>query len=84
MAFVYCNARACYDCVIVIMSALAKQAAGLSPKMIQFFAATLNRLEYNMLTAYMPSQQTNFNSEKHPVHGVGQDPYNIPSKRMLT
>eukprot|EP00957_Ditylum_brightwellii_P144064 10976972-Ditylum_brightwellii.AAC.1 len=66
MAFVYCDARACYDCIVVIMSVLAEQATGLALKLSRFFAATLNKLEYNMFTAYGPSQQTNINSEEHP------------------
>eukprot|EP00957_Ditylum_brightwellii_P116442 8881816-Ditylum_brightwellii.AAC.1 len=62
------------------MSALTEQAAGLSPNLSRFFAATLNKLEYNMLTAYRPSKQTNFNSEEHPLHDVDQGPCNAPSK----
>eukprot|EP00957_Ditylum_brightwellii_P135862 10363238-Ditylum_brightwellii.AAC.1 len=30
MALTYCDARACYNSIVVIMSALAKQAAGLA------------------------------------------------------
>eukprot|EP00957_Ditylum_brightwellii_P099775 7600371-Ditylum_brightwellii.AAC.2 len=84
MAFVYCDARACYDRIVVIMSALVEQTAGLSPKLSRLFVATLNKLEYNMLTAYRSSQQTNFNSEEHPVHGVGQGPCDAPLKWTCT
>eukprot|EP00957_Ditylum_brightwellii_P157001 11948370-Ditylum_brightwellii.AAC.1 len=66
------------------MSALAEQATGLSTKLSRFYASALNKLEYNMLTAYGLSQQTNFNSEEHPVHGVGQGPCNAPSKWIFT
>eukprot|EP00957_Ditylum_brightwellii_P014083 1062309-Ditylum_brightwellii.AAC.1 len=84
MAFVYCDAKACYDHIVVIMSALAEQAAGLSPELSRLFAATLNKLECNMLTAYRPPQQTNFNSEEHPIHGMGQGSCNAPSKWTCT
>eukprot|EP00957_Ditylum_brightwellii_P032600 2470884-Ditylum_brightwellii.AAC.1 len=71
-AFVYCDAQACCGHIFVIMSALAEQVAGLSPKLSRIFASTLNRLEYNMLTVYKLSQQINFNSKEHPVHGMDQ------------
>eukprot|EP00957_Ditylum_brightwellii_P063437 4815645-Ditylum_brightwellii.AAC.1 len=77
MAFVYCDSRACDDCIVVILYVWAEQATGLSPKLSRLFAATLNKSEYNMLTAYGPSQQTNVNSEEHPVHGVGQGPCDV-------
>eukprot|EP00957_Ditylum_brightwellii_P155971 11871701-Ditylum_brightwellii.AAC.1 len=32
MAFTYCDAQACYDRIVVIMSALLEQAAGLTPE----------------------------------------------------
>eukprot|EP00957_Ditylum_brightwellii_P011477 867997-Ditylum_brightwellii.AAC.1 len=32
MAFTYCDVQACYDRIVVIMSALPEQAAGLAPE----------------------------------------------------
>eukprot|EP00957_Ditylum_brightwellii_P114303 8715194-Ditylum_brightwellii.AAC.1 len=78
MAFTYCDARACYDRIVVIMSALAEQAAGLAPEKSIFFTRTLTLLKYKMLTAYGPLAQTNYHSEQHPVHGVGQRPTDGP------
>eukprot|EP00957_Ditylum_brightwellii_P080774 6143333-Ditylum_brightwellii.AAC.1 len=34
MAFTYCDARACHNRIVVIMLALAEQAAGLAPEQI--------------------------------------------------
>eukprot|EP00957_Ditylum_brightwellii_P092478 7042190-Ditylum_brightwellii.AAC.1 len=38
MAFTYCDARACYDRIVVIMSALLEQAVELSLEQSIFFA----------------------------------------------
>eukprot|EP00957_Ditylum_brightwellii_P166293 12659874-Ditylum_brightwellii.AAC.1 len=74
MAFMYCDAGACYDRIVVIMTALLEQAAGLSLEQSIFFANMLKNLEYQLITAYRPSKEKNYYSAQHPVHGVGQGP----------
>eukprot|EP00957_Ditylum_brightwellii_P149888 11415565-Ditylum_brightwellii.AAC.1 len=66
MAFTYCDAHACYDRIVVIMSAFLEQAAGLTPEQSIFFATTLKNLEYQLLTAYGSSKEKNYHSAQHP------------------
>eukprot|EP00957_Ditylum_brightwellii_P120717 9207483-Ditylum_brightwellii.AAC.1 len=72
MAFTYCDAQACYDRIVVIMSALLEQTAGLPPEQNIFFTRTPKNLEYQFLTVYGPSKEKNYHSVQHLVHGVGQ------------
>eukprot|EP00957_Ditylum_brightwellii_P061134 4639268-Ditylum_brightwellii.AAC.1 len=84
MAFTYCNARACYDKIVVIMAALSKQTAGFSLEHSIFFAKTLKKLEYQLIIAYGPSTEKNYHPEQHPVHGIGQGPTVGPPKWTCT
>eukprot|EP00957_Ditylum_brightwellii_P068277 5184055-Ditylum_brightwellii.AAC.1 len=79
-AFTYCDARVCYDRIVVIIAALTEQAAELAPEHSIFLAHTLIQLEYHILTAYGLPEQKNFHSKDHPVHGMGQGPCDTPSK----
>eukprot|EP00957_Ditylum_brightwellii_P171709 13072027-Ditylum_brightwellii.AAC.2 len=84
MAFTYCDARACYNRIEMIMSALSEQAAGLSPEQSIFFAKTLTNLEYQMLTSYKTSEQKNFHLKEQPKDGVEQGPCDGPPKWACT
>eukprot|EP00957_Ditylum_brightwellii_P155961 11871243-Ditylum_brightwellii.AAC.1 len=66
MAFMYCDARACYNRVVVIMVALSEQAAGLSPEQSIFFVKTLKNLECQLIIAYGPSTEKSYHSVQHP------------------
>eukprot|EP00957_Ditylum_brightwellii_P080987 6160305-Ditylum_brightwellii.AAC.1 len=84
MAFTYCDARAYYNRVVVIMAALLEQAAGLSLEQSIFFTKMLKNLEYQLIIAYRPSKKKNYHSAQHPVHGVGQGPTYGPPKWTCT
>eukprot|EP00957_Ditylum_brightwellii_P126679 9655595-Ditylum_brightwellii.AAC.1 len=43
MAFTYCDARACYNRIVVIMPALSEQAAGLTPEQSMFFCTNAEK-----------------------------------------
>eukprot|EP00957_Ditylum_brightwellii_P175188 13337373-Ditylum_brightwellii.AAC.1 len=83
-AFVYCDARACYNRIVVIISALSEQAAGLPREQSIVFAKTLTKLQYSMTTAYGVSELYNIHSQENSIHGVGQGPCNAPSKWICT
>eukprot|EP00957_Ditylum_brightwellii_P156290 11895513-Ditylum_brightwellii.AAC.1 len=64
-AFTDCDAQACYDRIIAIITDM--------PLLVcQFFIKALKQMQYHMLTAYVTSSETNCHSPTSPVHGSGQ------------
>eukprot|EP00957_Ditylum_brightwellii_P061953 4701763-Ditylum_brightwellii.AAC.1 len=72
VAFTECNARACYDRIIAIITGLAQYKAGMPLKVCQFFIKALKQMQYQMMTAYGTLSATNRHSPSSPVHGSGQ------------
>eukprot|EP00957_Ditylum_brightwellii_P198978 15166427-Ditylum_brightwellii.AAC.1 len=64
-----CNAQACYDHIIAIMTGLAMHKAGLPLKFSSYFIKALKQMEYYMSTTYGLSEQKNQHTKENPVHG---------------
>eukprot|EP00957_Ditylum_brightwellii_P117967 8998045-Ditylum_brightwellii.AAC.1 len=58
-SFTDCNAQACYDCIIAIMTGLAMHKVGLPLKVSKYFIKALKEMEYYMSMVYRLSDQTN-------------------------
>eukprot|EP00957_Ditylum_brightwellii_P148147 11279459-Ditylum_brightwellii.AAC.1 len=71
-AFTDCDARACYDRIIAIITGLAQYKAGMPLLICPFFIKALKQMQYHMLTAYGTFSETNCHSPSSPVHGSGQ------------
>eukprot|EP00957_Ditylum_brightwellii_P058689 4451118-Ditylum_brightwellii.AAC.1 len=76
--FMDCNAQACYDPIITIITALADYKAGLLAIACILLAKTLKQMEYSMVTTYSPFTITNRHSKANPLHGIGQGPTDAP------
>eukprot|EP00957_Ditylum_brightwellii_P072922 5541356-Ditylum_brightwellii.AAC.1 len=77
-AFTDCDARACYDRMVAIVTGLALHKAGLPIQTSSFFIIALKQMKYYMNTAYSISTETNQRSKNSPVHGSGQGATNAP------
>eukprot|EP00957_Ditylum_brightwellii_P206499 15348714-Ditylum_brightwellii.AAC.1 len=78
-AFTDCDARACYNRMIAIVTGLALHKAGLPIKMSLLLIKALKQMRYYMNTAYGVSTETNQHSIKSPAHGSGQRATDAPS-----
>eukprot|EP00957_Ditylum_brightwellii_P057753 4378655-Ditylum_brightwellii.AAC.1 len=76
--FTDCDAKACYDLIITIITALAEHKAGLPTNACILLAKVLKQMEYSMVTAYGQSTITNRHSLANLVHGIGQGPMDAP------
>eukprot|EP00957_Ditylum_brightwellii_P055732 4223048-Ditylum_brightwellii.AAC.1 len=76
--FTDCDAKACYDCIITIITALAEYKTGLPANACILLAKALKQMEYSIVTAYDPSTITNKYSLANPLHGTGQGPTDAP------
>eukprot|EP00957_Ditylum_brightwellii_P017281 1301977-Ditylum_brightwellii.AAC.1 len=76
--FTDCNAKACYNRIITIITALTKYKAGLPTNACTLLAKALKQMEYSIVTAYGPSTITNKHSKESPLHGIGQGPTDAP------
>eukprot|EP00957_Ditylum_brightwellii_P188984 14386738-Ditylum_brightwellii.AAC.2 len=70
--FTDCDAKACYDCIITIITALAEYKAGLPANACIFLTKALKQMQYSMVTAYGPSTIMNRHTKDNPLHGIGQ------------
>eukprot|EP00957_Ditylum_brightwellii_P194473 14811718-Ditylum_brightwellii.AAC.1 len=77
-AFMDCNARACYDRIVAIVTGLALHKAGLPLKMNSFLIKALKQMKYYMNTTYGVSMETNQHSKESSVHGSGQGATDTP------
>eukprot|EP00957_Ditylum_brightwellii_P188472 14348256-Ditylum_brightwellii.AAC.1 len=77
-AFTDCDARACYNRMVAIVTGLALHKAGLPLKMSSFLIKALKQMRYYMNTAYGVSTETNQHSKVSPVHGGGQGATDTP------
>eukprot|EP00957_Ditylum_brightwellii_P056332 4270499-Ditylum_brightwellii.AAC.1 len=77
-AFTDCNARACYDRMVAIVSGLALHKAGLPIHMSSFLIKALKQMRYYMNTAYGVSTETNQQSKTSSVHGNRQGATDAP------
>eukprot|EP00957_Ditylum_brightwellii_P141021 10743323-Ditylum_brightwellii.AAC.1 len=77
-AFADCDAIACYDRMVAIVTGLALHKAGLPLKMSSFLIRALKQMKYYMNTAYRVSMETNQHSKESPVHGSGQGATDAP------
>eukprot|EP00957_Ditylum_brightwellii_P121988 9303344-Ditylum_brightwellii.AAC.1 len=77
-SFTDCDAKACYDCVVTIITATAEYKAGLPKSVFILLAKSLKQMTYSIVTAYGPSKTTNQHSANNPLHGIGQDPMDAP------
>jgi hypothetical protein len=71
-AVVYNDAKACLDRIIENMSNLACMREGLSPKIAQLHAQTLQQMKYFIKTQHGCSQISNGHMAPDPFHGSGQ------------
>eukprot|EP00957_Ditylum_brightwellii_P059220 4494946-Ditylum_brightwellii.AAC.1 len=65
-----CDAKACYDRVIPIVSSLAQIQAGIPINAARFFLRALTQLEYHMVTSYRVSDTGVYHMEKQPIYGL--------------
>eukprot|EP00957_Ditylum_brightwellii_P109703 8367532-Ditylum_brightwellii.AAC.1 len=72
VAFTDCDAKACYDCVIPLVLALAQIQAGLPVKTAQFFLRALKQLKYHMVTGYGPTDKGITPTNETPIYIIGQ------------
>ena len=77
-AFTDCDARACYNRMVAIVTGLALHKVGLPIKMSSFLIKALKQMRYHMNTACGVSTETNQHSKKSPVHGSGQGATDAP------
>eukprot|EP00957_Ditylum_brightwellii_P132989 10140272-Ditylum_brightwellii.AAC.1 len=77
-AFTDCNARACYDRMVAIVTGLALHKAGIPIHMSSFLIKALKQMRYYMNTAYRVSTETNQQSKPSPVHGRREGATNAP------
>eukprot|EP00957_Ditylum_brightwellii_P084536 6428113-Ditylum_brightwellii.AAC.1 len=75
-AFTDCNAKACYNKIVAIITSLAQHKAGLLLCTCQFFIRSLKQMRYYMSMAYGQAQQYNKHGKAKPLHRIGQGPYN--------
>eukprot|EP00957_Ditylum_brightwellii_P062738 4761367-Ditylum_brightwellii.AAC.1 len=54
--FTDCNAKACYDRIITIITALAGYKAGLPANACILLVKALKQMEYSIVTTYGPSK----------------------------
>eukprot|EP00957_Ditylum_brightwellii_P092025 7005901-Ditylum_brightwellii.AAC.1 len=77
-AFTDCDAKACYDRIVAILTSLAEYKAGLPSEACILLVKALKQMQYTMLTVYVPSEITNHHRLNNPLHGIGQSPTDAP------
>eukprot|EP00957_Ditylum_brightwellii_P039037 2950238-Ditylum_brightwellii.AAC.1 len=68
MAYTDCDARACYDRVVLEISALAQYQAGLPMHAAKFLLKALKQMEYHIVTGYGVSKLTAKSTEDNLIH----------------
>eukprot|EP00957_Ditylum_brightwellii_P042044 3183980-Ditylum_brightwellii.AAC.1 len=76
--FTDCDAKACYDRIITIITALVECKAGLPANACILLAKALKQMEYSIVTAYGPSTIMNRHTKDNPLYGIGQGPTDAP------
>eukprot|EP00957_Ditylum_brightwellii_P030958 2345651-Ditylum_brightwellii.AAC.1 len=61
------DAKACYNCVIPLVLALAQIQAGPPVRTAQFFLWALHQLKYHMVTRYGPTKKGITSTKEAPV-----------------
>eukprot|EP00957_Ditylum_brightwellii_P184525 14054697-Ditylum_brightwellii.AAC.1 len=72
VAFTGCDAKACYNRVVLVVSVLSQIQAGLPLHAAQFFLWEVKQLEYHMITSYRVSENGVTHSISQRIHGQGQ------------
>eukprot|EP00957_Ditylum_brightwellii_P105896 8076378-Ditylum_brightwellii.AAC.1 len=78
-AFTNCDAKACYDRIVVILTSLVECKAGLPAEACILLAKALKQMKYTMITAYGPSEITNHHTPNNLLHGIGQSTTDTPA-----
>eukprot|EP00957_Ditylum_brightwellii_P030116 2279337-Ditylum_brightwellii.AAC.1 len=78
-AFTNCDAKACYDRIVAILTSLTEYKAGLPLEACILRVKALKQMQYTMLTAYGPSEITNQHKPNNPLHQIGQGPTDAPA-----
>eukprot|EP00957_Ditylum_brightwellii_P116424 8880754-Ditylum_brightwellii.AAC.1 len=78
-AFTNCDAKACYDRIVEILTSLAEYKAGLPAEASILLAKALKQMRYTMITAYGPLEITNQHTPNNLLHGIGQGPTYTPT-----
>eukprot|EP00957_Ditylum_brightwellii_P211766 15366577-Ditylum_brightwellii.AAC.1 len=78
-AFTNCDAKACYDRIVVILTSLTEYKAGLPAEACILQAKALKQMKYTMITAYGPSEITNQHTPNNPLHGRDQGLTDAPA-----
>eukprot|EP00957_Ditylum_brightwellii_P105600 8051058-Ditylum_brightwellii.AAC.1 len=76
--FTDCDAKACYNYIITIITSLAEYTSGLPAYACILLAKAPKRMECSMVTTYGPSTIINRHSMANPLHGIGQGSTDAP------
>eukprot|EP00978_Attheya_sp_CCMP212_P014098 scaffold35789_cov28-Attheya_sp.AAC.1 len=71
-AIIDCDAKACYDRILLALIALVYFQAGLALHICSLFARTLKMMKFYMITAFGVSKEYNQHSGEEPSYGCGQ------------